>query len=336
MTGRKGIFTELRLQEGGSITFGGGKQGKVQGIGTIQLNENIFITNVSWVTNLKYNLLSVSQLCDNGKNSVTFTTSDVKVTSLKNNEVFIRGRRDRNIYKADQKFAPSKSICLSVMQEDTRLWHQRLGHANLKLISKLQTKDLVVGLPKINAKDGVVCEDCVMGKQTRVSFKTKKTISTSRPLELLHIDLCGPMRTRSLNHSRYVLVIVDDFSRFTWTEFLQSKEDTFEQFEALMKRTQRKLGQQLVSIRSDHGTEFENSQFLGFCTENGISHNFSTPRTPQQNGVVERKNRTLEEMTRTMLLSSSLPQRFWGRSAEHSLLYIESSHAKAWFRENSV
>ena len=89
------------------------------------------------------------------------------------------------------------------------------------------------------------------------------------------MDLCGPMRTRSLNHSRYVLVIVDDFSRFTWMEFLQSKEDTFEHFVALMKRTQRKLGQQLVSIRSDHRTEFENTQFLEFCTEQGISHNFS-------------------------------------------------------------
>ena len=126
-------------------------------------------------------------MCDNGKNSVTFTTSDVRATSLNNNEVFIRGRRDRNIYKADQEFTPSTSICLSVTQEDTRLWHQRLGHASTKLINKLYTKELVVGLPKIEARDGFVCEDCVMGKQTRVSFKTKKTISTSRPLELLLI-----------------------------------------------------------------------------------------------------------------------------------------------------
>ena len=177
MTGRKGIFTRLRLQEGGSIIFGGGKQGKVQGIGTVQLNESVCIENVSWVTNLKYNLLSVSQLCDNGKNSVTFTTSDVRVTSLNNNEVFIRGRRDRNIYKADQEFEPSTSICLSVTQEDTRLWHQRLGHASTKLINKLYTKELVVGLPKIDAKDGVICEDCVKGKQTRVSFKANKIVS---------------------------------------------------------------------------------------------------------------------------------------------------------------
>ena len=90
MTGKKGIFTTLRLQEGGTITFGGGKQGKFIGIGTIQLNEKINIENVNWVTNLKYNLLSVSQLCDNGRNSVTFKTNNVEVTSLHNNEVFIK------------------------------------------------------------------------------------------------------------------------------------------------------------------------------------------------------------------------------------------------------
>ena len=84
-----------------------------------------------------------------------------------------------------------------------------------KLIHKLHVRDLVIGLPKVESQDGVVCEDCVRGKQTRVSFKTKKTMSTTRPLELLHIDLCGSMKTKSLNHSRYVLVIVDDYSRFT-------------------------------------------------------------------------------------------------------------------------
>ena len=124
-----------------------------------------------------------------------------------------------------------------------------------------------------------VCEDCVKGKQHRVSFKSKKVISTLKPLELVHIDLCGPMRTRSVNHSRYVLVIVDVYSRYSWIVFLNSKYDTFNEFEALMKKTQRRLGHQLVSIRSNHGTEFENSDFMEYCTSNGSSHNFSAPRT---------------------------------------------------------
>ena len=155
-----------------------------------------------------------------------------------------------------------------------------------------------------------VCEDCVKGKQHRVSFKSKKVISTKKPLELVHIDLCGPMRTKSLNHSRYMSVIVDVYSRYTWTAFLKSKDETFREFEAPMKKTKSKLGHQLISMHSDNGTEFENSDFTEFCANNGISHNFSAPRTPQQNGVVERKNRTLKEMTRTMLISSSLPQSF--------------------------
>ena len=138
----------------------------------------------------------------------------------------------------------------------------------------------VIGLPKVDHKIESPCNDCIKGKQARVSFNTKKHVSTSKPLELVHIDLCGPMRVPSLNQARYVLVIVDDFSRFTWTIFLKSKDDTFTEFAALMKKTQRKLEHKLISIRSDHGTEFENLVFLEYCKDNGISHNFSAPRTP--------------------------------------------------------
>ena len=147
---------------------------------------------------------------------------------------------------------------MASVQENTRLWHKRLGHASTGLINKLYASDLIEGLPKIDSTTKDVCEDCARGKQHR-SSKTKKEISTSHPLELVYIDLCGPMRIHSLNHSRYVLVIVDDFLRFIWTVFVKSKEDTFEEFHALMKKTQRKLRLQLVSIRSDYGTEFENS-----------------------------------------------------------------------------
>ena len=115
------------------------------------------------------------------------------------------------------------------------------------------------------------------------------------------------MRVASFNGSRYVFIIVDDFSRYTWTIFLTSKDETYEEFEVWVKATERQLNSKLVVIRFDHGTEFENIHFTSFCQTNGVSHNFSAPRTPQQNGVVERKNRTLEDMTRTMLISCSLP-----------------------------
>jgi len=135
-------------------------------------------------------------------------------------------------------------------------------------------------------------------------------MSTSRPLEFLHIDLCGPMRIMSRGGKRYVCVIVDGYSRFTWTLFLASKDETFEKFVIFIKKVEKRVGHSLVILRSSHCTEFENSSFIDYCNEHGVDHNFSAPRTPQQNGVVELKNGTLEDMTRTMLVASGLARNF--------------------------
>ncbi|XP_070039289.1 uncharacterized protein [Nicotiana tomentosiformis] len=135
-------------------------------------------------------------------------------------------------------------------------------------------------------------------------------------MELVHIDLCGPIRILSRGGKRYVMVLIDDYSRFTWTLFLTYKDEAFDMFTSFVRKTQKQLGNQHTSIRYDHGTEFENAKFAEFCDEHGIDHNFSAPRTPQQNGVVERNNMTLEYMARAMLLSSKLPHSFWAE-AEH-------------------
>lgn len=139
-------------------------------------------------------------------------------------------------------------------------------------------------------------------------------VSTTKPLEMLHIDLCGSMLVISRGGKRYILVIVDDYSRFTWTMFLATKDETYDVFEIFVRLVQKKLSIEVINIRSDHGSEFENSKFLNFCSTNGIDHNFSAPRTPQQNGVVEHKNRTLEDIARTMLISSKLPQFYWAEA----------------------
>lgn len=115
----------------------------------------------------------------------------------------------------------------------------------------------------------------------------------------------------SFGGSYYALVIVDDYSRYTWTLFLTHKNDAFHAFRRLAKVIQNKMNLKIISIRSDHGGEFENNDFEMFCDEYGIEHNFSAPRTPQQNGVVERKNRALEEISRTLLNDTPLPKYFW-------------------------
>ncbi|GAB2272695.1 hypothetical protein Dimus_038989 [Dionaea muscipula] len=132
------------------------------------------------------------------------------------------------------------------------------------------------------------------------------------------MDLFGPSRTASIGGKYYCLVIIDDFSRFTWVRFLAHKDETFIMFAKLVKRISNEKGFVVTSIRSDHGGEFENEHFKEFCDELGINHNFSAPRTPQQNGVVERKNRILEEMARTMLIENNLPKYFWAEAVNTS------------------
>jgi len=129
----------------------------------------------------------------------------------------------------------------------------------------LISKDLVVGLPKLKFEKDHICEACQKGKQIKHSFKLKNIVSTSKPLELLHMDLFGPSRTISLGGNYYAFLIVDDFSRFTWTLLLESKSDAFSTFKNLAKRLQNIFYNNIWAIRSDYGGEFQNEKISGFC-----------------------------------------------------------------------
>jgi len=177
-------------------------------------------------------------------------------------------------------------------------------------LDKLISKDLVIGLPKLKFEKDQLCEACRKGKQIKHSFKLKNIVSISKPLELLHMDLFGLSRNMSLGGNYYALV-VNDFSRCTCTLFLESKSKAFSAFKKLAKRMQNSSCNNIIAIRSDHGGEFQNEKFNTFCEKLRIFHNFFAPRTPQQNGVVERKNMSLKELARTMLSESSLPKYFW-------------------------
>ncbi|WRX11446.1 Integrase [Theobroma cacao] len=201
------------------------------------------------------------------------------------------GKRLKNMYVIFlEDLDLNSEVCFVVNAEnDSWLWHRRLGHVSMHTMSKLIKKNLVAGLSKLKFEKDRVCDACQLGKQVRTSFKTKKIMSTSRPLELLHIDLFGPINTTSLGGKSYGFVIVDDYSRYTWVYFFAHKNDALQAFLSYCKKVENEKGLAIVSIRSDHGEEFENDEFEKLCNEEGLDHNFSAPRTPQQNGVVERK-----------------------------------------------
>ncbi|GJS21017.1 retrovirus-related pol polyprotein from transposon TNT 1-94 [Tanacetum coccineum] len=267
------------------------------------------------VDNLRFNLLSVGQICDN-KCRVTFFEHDSEIT--KDGKVIGRGIRKKGLYVMKLGNKPKDKICLATIDENSMLWHRRLGHANMRLIQSLASKELVRNLPKLKF-DQHFCDACKIRKQAHASHKAKNIVSTTRCLELLHMDLFGPSAVRSYRGNLYTLVIVDDYSRYTWTRFLKNKTEAFEQFEIFSRKIQNQLGCSIVSIRTDHGREFDNEvQFGEFCNANGITHNFSALRTLQSNGVVERKNRTLQEMSRYMLNEQLLPQKFWCNAVDTS------------------
>ncbi|GJU63555.1 retrovirus-related pol polyprotein from transposon TNT 1-94 [Tanacetum coccineum] len=281
MTGNRKLFSSYKAYNEGNVIFG---------------------------SNLRGNNIGKGQICDN-KCRVTFSEHDSEIT--KDGKVIGRGIRKKYLYVIKLGNKPKDQIFLATIDENSTLWHRRLGHANMRLIQSLAPKELVRNLPNLKF-DQHFYDACKIRKQAHASHKAKNIVSTTRCLELLHMDLFGPSAVRSYEGNRYTLVIVDDYSRYTWTKFLKDKTEDFDQFKIFSKKIQNQLGCTIVSIRTDHGREFDNEvQFGEFCNANGITQNFSAPRTPQLNGMVKRKNKTLQEMSRTMLNEQSLPQKFW-------------------------
>ncbi|GJQ93054.1 retrovirus-related pol polyprotein from transposon TNT 1-94 [Tanacetum coccineum] len=208
-----------------------------------------------------------------------------------------RGIKKKDLYVMKLGNKPKDKICLVMIDENSTLWHRILGHANMRLIQSLASKELVRNLSKPNL-DQHFCDARKIGKQAHTSHKAKNIVLTTRCLGLLHMDLFGPSAIWSYGGNHYTLVIVDDYSRYTWTRFLKDKTEAFDQFKIFRKKIQNQLGCTIVSIRIDHGREFDNEvQFGEFCNANGITHNFSAPLTLQSNGMIERKNKTLQEMS---------------------------------------
>ncbi|GJV69455.1 putative ribonuclease H-like domain-containing protein [Tanacetum coccineum] len=220
-----------------------------------------------------------------------------------------------NMYTFDMKnVVSSKCLLAKASSDEAKLWHRRLGHLNFKNLNKLVKDNLVRGLPSKSFKNDHTCVACQKGKQHKASCKAKIDRYVTHPLHTLHMDLFGPTSVRSINHASYCLVITDDCSRFCWVFFLAKKDETSDILKTFIRQIENQLNQKVKIIRSDNGTEFKNRVMLEFCGEKGIKQEFSNARTPQQNGVAERMNRTLIEAARTMLADSHLPTTFWAEA----------------------
>ena len=241
------------------ITYGNNGKGKVMGFGKVAIVKDVVLETVLLVESLGYNLLSVRQLnlCDF---DVTFSKHYVKVFRSDNLEVVFVGHVEDNLYVVDfSKENIHLATCLMAKADVGWLWHRRLAHVGMRNLKQLLKGEHVVGLTDISFEKDRPCSACIAGKQKGKVHPTVNVIMTSRPLELLHMDLFGPNYYNSLGGMKYGLVIVDDYSRFSWVIFLKSKEETHREFIKFAKQAQRTFGYSIKSIRTDNGSEFKNS-----------------------------------------------------------------------------
>ncbi|GJW66973.1 retrovirus-related pol polyprotein from transposon TNT 1-94 [Tanacetum coccineum] len=266
MTGDRSQLTNFVHKFLGTVKFGNDHIANIMGYGDYQIG-NITILRVYYVEGLGHNLFSVSQFYDSDL-EVAFRKHTCFVRNLEGVGL-LSGSRETNLYTLSiGDMMTSYPICLLSKALNTKswLWHRRLSHLNFGAINHF-------------AKNGLV----------RDTNKEK--------LYLLHMDLCGPMRVASINGKKYILVVVDDYSRFTWVKFLASNDEAPDFIIKFLKMTQVRLNAPVRNIRTDNGTEFFNQTLRSYYESVGISHETSVVRSLQQNGVVERRNHTLVEAT---------------------------------------
>jgi hypothetical protein len=194
------------------------------------------------------------------------------------------------------------------------LWHKRVGHLNYQSLTQLSKQHFITGMPTLPLLQQH-CGSCILGKQHRQPIPKVSTTSTNRILQLVHSDLCGPLPIPSLTESNYILIFIDDYSRYSWLYFLKTKDETLEAFKHFKRLVENQAQQKLACLRIDRGGEYVSHAFNSFCATEGVQRQFIAAGTPQQNGIAERKNRHLLETVRMLLFDAKLPSYLWEEAA---------------------
>lgn len=317
MTGQKSKFKELDEGVTGQVKFGVGSTVHIKGKGCIVLQckngEERLLSKVYYIPTLRSNIISLGQLSEAG------------------NEVVLRGDylRGNRLYKIIIEGSKSKCM-LSKSNESSWVWHSRLGHVNFRAMNLMSVTKMVYGMP-ITKQPKETCTGCLMSKQTRNSFPSQSNYCAKKVLELIHADLCGPIMPATPAGNKYFFLLVDDFSRVMWVYMLKSKDEAFDAFRKFRAQIEDGPEKKIKTLRTDRGGEFMSKQFLSYCEEAGIYRQFTAPFSPQQNGVVERRNRTVVEMARSFLKEKRMPAMFWGEAVRHSVYILNKLPTRAVF-----
>lgn len=340
MTWQKKLFDRFReLSPPEKVRLGDGRTVDAVGIGNIKMMMNLSDTetkpavfyDVLYVPKLTCNLFSVKAATQRG-NRVKFGRIQCWINGP-GGECCGKGSLMEKLYYLDCEPVCKQSV--SVATKNTGkldLWHQRFGHVNEAQLREMIQKDLVTGVEKVSQNEGLkFCEGCVKGKMHRQSFKPVGDIRSTRKLQLVHSDVCGPMQTESLGGHRYFVTFIDDYSRCCQVHFMKHKSEVSEKFKEFAAVTQNECGNKIGTLRSDRGGEYQSEEFENYLKKEGIRHELSVTRCPQQNGVAERLNRTLVESARAMLSHAGLSNSYWAEAIA-TAVYIKNRTSTSAFK----
>ena len=324
----KKMFSSYQTIDNGEQLFmGNSSSSKVEGQGKVVLKmtsgKELTLNDVLHVPEIQKNLKSGSLLSKKGFKLV-FVSDNFILT--KNGMYVGKGYMSNGLFKMNVMIVVSpikninkKNTSSAYMLESSNAWHDRLRHVNYDTLRRLINMEC---FPNFKIDPNHKCEICVESKLTRTSFQSIER--SSEPLELIHSDICDLKFIQTRGGKKYFFTLIDDCLRYCYVYLLRSKDEALEMFQHFKNEVENQLVRKFKVIRSDRGGEYE-APFGDFCSQHGIIHKTTAPYSPQQNGVAERKNRTLKEMMNALLLSSGLPQNLWGGSNSFRKLYSQPS-----------
>lgn len=318
MTNDRSFFTEyqesksyVELADGRKIISNGVGVGKLKCLNDNNKTTVILVKNVLFVPDLGTSLLSVNKLTKLGF-KVEF---DKDVCYIKaNNKVLAKGTIHGKLYKLINNNQAMNVTTKEFSEGCIHLWHRRFGHRDPNAIYLMKKESLVEGLKLRSCGHKITCEVCIQGKMSKKPFPKKSLTKSNNILDLIHTDLCGPMHTITPGGKRYVLSFIDDYSKYTTVYLIRSKDEVLEKLREFVKLMQNKFHKKPKVLRSDRGKEYVNKAVKDFLKKEGIEMQLTAPYSSQQNGVAERKNRYLIEMTRCLLIDANLPNTYWGEA----------------------
>ena len=333
----RNLFTDIKsLKDPLEVAMGDGHTLTAAGKGDVTLdvrlpnekNKSCKLHDVLYVPKLSYNLLSVAKAAQRGK-VTKFTKSGCYILDKQHN-LIAKASKVGSLYYLDHSPYQVQEEANSAKSSETKedIWHRRFGHLGVRNLQRLARDKLVDGFDYDASKDISFCEPCVEGKQHRSKFPARSKRAEGL-LDLVHSDLCGRMNAKSLSGGEYFLTFIDDKTHYVWVYILKRKDQVFKQFLDWKVMVEKSTGRKLKCLRTDNGGEYTSAEFDEYLKTEGVRHELTVPKTPEQNGVAERMNRTLVEAVRSMLSDAKLPHRFWAEALSTAAYLLNRSPTTA-------